>query len=303
PKFFKKIEWVPSLFELAKQVPMARVEVPNPVLEIDKSLGAKYTPPLVTPKQFGVAIEALMGEGGENGLPRVVKECTIFLRAVGLHTEGLFRRSPSVNQMRFVREEYNRNTPFVDLDSHGGVHLACVLLKTFFKELPHPIIGAEHYDTIAKIHTFDNEAGRVDFIRTTVLPLLPRPAVLLLRHVFALLSEVHANRADTRMDAHNLAIVWAPNLVSSSDAVRDFNACAVRGPAALSAASAAAATASAGGGGGLSAAGGASGGGSGGVGTLAVLLIERWADVFPEGEEGYADLSERDRALVAKLVG
>ncbi|KAI9344825.1 divergent CRAL/TRIO domain-containing protein [Zopfochytrium polystomum] len=261
PKFAKKVEWMSTLTDLSAQVPMGLIEIPQPVLEVDRSLGSSYSPVLVAPKQFGTSIEALMGSKGEKGLPRVVKDCTRYIRANGLKSEGIFRRSPNAQQLRLIREEYDRNSPQIDLSSHGGTQLAAVLLKTFFKELPNPVFDASKYEVIQAIQGFSDSNAQVEYAKVTLLPLLQRPMYLLVRHVFKLLAEVYEYREVNLMTSHNLAIVWAPNMVRSSDPVRDFNMCVVGGV------------------------GEGDGGASGGVGTFVKLCIENWDRVFPEGED------------------
>lgn len=66
---------------------------------------------------FGVPLEDLMGFDGEKGsVPRVIKDCTQFLRETGLEEEGLFRRSPASVMLTQAQEAYDRGsfpTPFI----------------------------------------------------------------------------------------------------------------------------------------------------------------------------------------------
>lgn len=58
---------------------------------------------------FGVPLEELMGYDGEKGgIPRVVRDCIVFLRETGMQEEGLFRRSPSSALLRQVQQAYDR---------------------------------------------------------------------------------------------------------------------------------------------------------------------------------------------------
>ncbi|KAI9350869.1 divergent CRAL/TRIO domain-containing protein [Obelidium mucronatum] len=99
-------------------------------------------PPTNTAVQFGVSLEQLMGPSGEKGLPRVVEDCIGFILIHGLETEGLFRISPSLQSVNALRDKYNLNEPNLNMEDYGGVHTACGLLKTFFRELPTPVFEA-----------------------------------------------------------------------------------------------------------------------------------------------------------------
>ncbi|KAI8611441.1 Rho GTPase activation protein [Chytriomyces sp. MP71] len=209
---------------------------------------------------FGVHLETLMGQQGARGLPRVVADCIRFILANGLETEGLFRVSPSLPSVMILKELYNSGAVQIQIEDYGGVHSACGLLKLFFRELPTPVFEPSLYDTIRKIQSFNDktEPTQLTFLKTILLPILPTPSYIILRALFQLLNQIHANELTTRMHSGNLAIVWAPNLCRSANPVVDLGMCAV----------------------------GANGGG---IGTLVKICVERWEDVFGDqagaGEE------------------
>lgn len=82
--------------------------------------------------QFGVRLEELMGVYGEKGgIPRVVRDCVIYLREygeivsfrllfslstqphLGLEHTGLFRRSPSSAILKQIKDAYDRGPPIL----------------------------------------------------------------------------------------------------------------------------------------------------------------------------------------------
>jgi Rho GTPase-activating protein 1 len=69
----------------------------------------------------------------------------------GMDTEGIFRRSPSSQSLQSTREAYDRNQPKIDLEDAGGIHLACVLMKLFFRELPRPMFEKTMYEELRKV--------------------------------------------------------------------------------------------------------------------------------------------------------
>ncbi|KAJ2232826.1 hypothetical protein IWW45_004664 [Coemansia sp. RSA 485] len=192
---------------------------------------------------FGVSLDALMVSNGWYTLPRPVRECIAFINHHGLAAEGLFRRSPPSTALRSAKEGYNRNQA-VDL-SLAGVNVAAVLLKLFYRELPEPVFGGRNYEIIRALPAsprsetagessdvaMQMDSVRARYVEEVVLPSLKTEYRMLLCFTFALLSVVARNEAANRMNAYNLAIVWAPNFARSSNPMLDVSMCAV-GPGA-----------------------------------------------------------------------
>ncbi|KAJ2751380.1 hypothetical protein IWQ56_006893 [Coemansia nantahalensis] len=189
---------------------------------------------------FGVAVPDEVADG--RMLPRPVRECIAHVRRHGLDTEGLFRRSPPSTALRAAKDSYNR-AQAVDLDL-AGVHVAAVLLKMYFRELPTAVFGdgagSCGYETVRGLPAAsaagpgDGEpaevarqmdAVRVRYVREVVLAALGAAYRQLLCHVCALLSVVARNQTANRMPAHNLAIVFAPNMARSRNPVDDVAMC------------------------------------------------------------------------------
>ncbi|CAE6442332.1 unnamed protein product [Rhizoctonia solani] len=74
----------------------------------------------------------------------------------------------------------------------------------------------------------------VEYIREVLLPALGWGCrVVLLGYIFHLLHDVSLRSSANKMDAHNLALCIAPNLVRSNDPIRDVKMCAVPGAASM----------------------------------------------------------------------
>ncbi|KAJ2443419.1 hypothetical protein GGF42_006637 [Coemansia sp. RSA 2424] len=262
PKFFAKVTWVDTLSQLATMVPLSQISIPAPVSEHNAKVDAGARagggegallapPPLNESLAFGVPLAVLMRGGGGNHvvLPRPVRECIAFLRRHGTATEGVFRRSPPSTALRAAKAAYNGGQA-VDLSLGGGVHVAAVLLKLFFRELPVPVFGGGNDSDYAVVRALP-VAGKSDgspqtdqadqqmddlrarYVADVILPQLARETRLLLCFTAALLACVARNAATTRMTAFNLAVVWAPNLARSASPVADVAMCCA-GPGAAS---------------------------------------------------------------------
>ncbi|SJL07966.1 uncharacterized protein ARMOST_11324 [Armillaria ostoyae] len=233
PKFFRKIAYVDTLSALAAQIPITQIDIPPAVYHENSKRERRITLPTpVVSSIFGVPLEDLMGYEGENGaIPRVVKDSIQFLRETGMEEEGLFRRSPSSALLRAAQEAYDRGN-VVSLETFGDPHLAAVLLKKYLRDLPEPIFPETLYPTIRRcpIPSSDpTDMTAISFVRETLLPDLPPCAYILLSHVLHLMHEVSLRSASNRMDAHNLAVVLTPNLVSGTNPVKDVLMCTIPG--------------------------------------------------------------------------
>ena len=67
-----------------------------------------------------------------------------------LETEGLFRRSASIQLVKELQCKVNKGEP---IDFHADVHLAAVLLKTFLRELEEPLMTFDLYDEITQFQS------------------------------------------------------------------------------------------------------------------------------------------------------
>lgn len=151
---------------------------------------------------------------------------------LGIEVEGIFRRSPASSALAKVKQMYETKQTKIDIDTYGGVHIACVLLKMYFRELPTPIFPRDTYPLLRKLADSKTDTDKITFIKTRILPTFSTPVFMLVKAVFRLLNKVHMNSGVNKMTSINLGIVWTPNLVKSDDAVADFAMCAMSGGAA-----------------------------------------------------------------------
>ncbi|CAG8445009.1 10293_t:CDS:10 [Diversispora eburnea] len=215
------MKYIHTLSELAIDIPLTQIDIPPAVYEI--TLPQSSIDDENGPLMFNIPIEQLMGSEGENGLPRVVKDCVTFLRAEGLYTEGVFRRSPSSVLLKQAKDAYDRGNP-INLEDYG-VHVAAVLLKMFFNNLPVAVFPVETYDLLRQIRQRPQNFGKIEFIRSNIFPLLSHATILLLKYVCGLLVDVSKHKDKNLMTSYNLAVMFAPNLVHSGNPLIDVSMC------------------------------------------------------------------------------
>ena len=252
-KFVKKIVQVKSMSDLATMVDIRQIDFPPEVLacnsKVEERVGlgdgkrietATLSRALEATRVFGVRLEDLMGQRGEKGgVPRCLRECAEFLRdPERIQTEGLFRRSPSSALLRAAQESYDRGSPVNLEKNYPDPHVAAVLIKVFFRMLPHPIFPSSLYPVIKACPRPDganDDAEAIAYLRHSLLASIHPPCYLtVLSFALELLHHVARHADQSKMDAANLATVFTPNLVHSGNALRDMQLCLVQGMATMS---------------------------------------------------------------------
>ncbi|KAK4696643.1 hypothetical protein P7C70_g8341, partial [Phenoliferia sp. Uapishka_3] len=135
----KKIVQCSSLSSLAREMGaevFVRIEFP-PEVYVENSLveSAIHLPfsSRLPPKLFGEELDLVMGEEGEVGLPRVVKDCIGVLMVEGPSSIGIFRRSPSSAMVKQIQDAYDRGHPVTLSQYPDSAYVAASLLKLYLR--------------------------------------------------------------------------------------------------------------------------------------------------------------------------
>ncbi|NXX57070.1 RHG08 protein, partial [Scopus umbretta] len=161
-KFGKKITYLNYLSDLRDHLKYDQLNIPQEVIRHDENLRGKQKgklppvvkvppprPPLPT-QQFGVSLQYIKDKNKGELIPPVMKETVSYLKRKGLQVEGLFRRSASIQTIKDVQKLYNQGKS-VNFDDYHDIHIPAVILKTFLRELPQPLLTFECYDHILGI--------------------------------------------------------------------------------------------------------------------------------------------------------
>ncbi|KAL9658704.1 hypothetical protein ABK040_005859 [Willaertia magna] len=101
---------------------------------------------------------------------------------------------------------------FDELFPQNRIHNVASLLKMYFRELVEPIMTFDHYDMFIASDGIPDEEVRLQVIKN-VLRFLPRCNYFILRRICKFLYAIHEKKQLNKMDANNLAIVFAPNIL------------------------------------------------------------------------------------------
>ncbi|XP_012252280.2 uncharacterized protein LOC105683888 [Athalia rosae] len=166
------------------------------------------------------------GSGGTPGewdsVPWIVQQCIKHIENSGLHTLGVFRVSPSKKRVRQLREDFDCGR-----ESKIGVdqcpHDVAALLKEYFRDLPDPLLCRDLYQAFVHTQKIRNRRLQQEALQH-LIQLLPAPNRDTLWALLNFLGEVAGNSEDhknesgewvagNKMDATNLATVFAPNIL------------------------------------------------------------------------------------------
>ncbi|XP_015685937.1 rho GTPase-activating protein 1-like, partial [Protobothrops mucrosquamatus] len=226
-KFGRKIFYANYLSDLEEHVKLEQLGIPSQVLKYDEYLRSlqkptqvpqKVTPPRppLPNQQFGVSLQQLREKNSDrNPIPLVIRETIAYLQQHALTTQGIFRRSANTQTVREVQQKYNMGLP-VDFATYEDVHLPAVILKTFLRDLPEPLLTFGLYSDVVNFYSMEEEKS-IDIVRKT-LQTLPEENYQVLCLLMNFLGQVSANSDINKMTNANLAVVFGPNLLWAKDA-------------------------------------------------------------------------------------
>jgi len=220
-KFGREVQYVNQLRELSQHMDLAKLPIPKQVIDHDRKLSkgsgivaGRTLDSWLPTQQFGVTIEWI-AEHHQAAIPPIMTKCIDFLSHPDcLGTEGIFRRSANVVVVKELLAKIDRgdNIEFETQD----VHIAAVVLKTFLRELSHPILTYQLYDSVLHFTNLTKES-RLPYCRDLIIKKLPDQNYVVLKFLVEFLSLV-VDRCDmNKMTAANLAVVFGPNLVWAND--------------------------------------------------------------------------------------
>ncbi|NXB59880.1 TAGAP protein, partial [Struthidea cinerea] len=170
-------------------------------------LGAKIT-------LFGQPLALICGE--DDTLPQPIQDLLAILYMKGPSTEGIFRKAANEKARKELKDDLNKGGN-VDLKSKS-VHLLAVVLKDFLRNIPSKLLSADLYEEWMQALEKPNKQEKIEELKQ-VADKLPRPNLVLLKHLLSLLHHISQNAETNRMDSSNLAICIGPNMLETDNAL------------------------------------------------------------------------------------
>ncbi|GFQ06098.1 rho GTPase-activating protein 1 [Phtheirospermum japonicum] len=165
-------------------------------------------PPSASTRVFGVSTESmqLSIDARGNCVPTILlmMQRSLYEQG-GLQSEGIFRINPENGQEEHVREQLNNGVIPENID----VHCLAGLIKAWFRELPNGILDSLPPEQVMEAQSED-ECARL-------VKLLPPTEGALLDWAINLMADVAQFEHFNKMNARNIAMVFAPNMTQMSD--------------------------------------------------------------------------------------
>lgn len=164
--------------------------------------------PSASASVFGVSAESMQCtyDGKGNSVPTILLHMQERLYAQGgLKAEGIFRINPENDQEELVRDQLNKGIVPEDID----VHCLASLIKAWFRELPEGVLDSLSPEQVLQCNSEEEFLELVTLLR-------PTPAALL-NWAVELMSDVVEEEELNKMNARNIAMVFAPNMTQMSD--------------------------------------------------------------------------------------
>ncbi|KAG4443317.1 hypothetical protein IFR05_001186 [Cadophora sp. M221] len=198
-----------------QQSPQA-ASTPAPYSQPPSTLHVVNLPPLKP--VFGLSLEQLFERDG-SAVPMVVYQCIQAVDLFGLEVEGIYRLSGTSSHVNKIKAMFDNDASKVDFRDPANffhdVNSVAGLLKQFFRDLPDPLLTAEHYPGFIEAARNEDDTVRRDSLHA-IINSLPDPNYATLRALTLHLNRVQENSPVNRMNASNLAIVFGPTLMGAN---------------------------------------------------------------------------------------
>ncbi|GMH21765.1 hypothetical protein Nepgr_023607 [Nepenthes gracilis] len=164
--------------------------------------------PSASVRVFGVSPQSMRCsiDHRGNSIPTILLSMQKHLYAEGgLQAEGIFRINGENSQEEFVRSRLNKGVIPRGVD----VHCLAGLIKAWFRELPTGVLDSLRPQQLMHCYT---EAHITQLVK-----LLPPTEASLLDWAINLMADVVRNEHQNKMNARNVATVFAPNMTQMAD--------------------------------------------------------------------------------------
>ncbi|KAJ6663173.1 hypothetical protein lerEdw1_010309, partial [Lerista edwardsae] len=158
-------------------------------------------------KLFGLSLSSICSDGS---LPKPIMDILQLLYHEGPSTRGIFRRSANAKIWKELKEKLNSGDD-VQVDGES-VFVAAAVITDFLRNIPDSVLSSDMHKLWMEAMDKENRAQKMEAIKSLVNQ-LPEANLILLRHLFGVLRHIEQNSVENQMNAFNLALCIAPNML------------------------------------------------------------------------------------------
>ncbi|XP_075408630.1 rho GTPase-activating protein 21 isoform X3 [Tenrec ecaudatus] len=167
---------------------------------------------------FGVRLDDCPPAHTNRYIPLIVDICCKLVEERGLEYTGIYRVPGNNAAISSMQEELNKGMADIDIqdDKWRDLNVISSLLKSFFRKLPEPLFTNDKYADFIDANRKEDPLERLKTLKRLIHD-LPEHHFETLKFLSAHLKTVAENSEKNKMEPRNLAIVFGPTLVRSSE--------------------------------------------------------------------------------------
>ncbi|KAK2815467.1 hypothetical protein Q5P01_025934 [Channa striata] len=170
-----------------------------------------------TPKAFGVRLEECQPAVNNKFVPLIVEMCCGVVEATGLEYTGIYRVPGNNAMVSNLQEHLNKGMDINSAEERWqDLNVISSLLKSFFRKLPEPLFTDDKYNDLIDANRIEDAEDRLKTMKKLIHD-LPDHYYHTLKFLVGHLKKVADHSEKNKMEPRNLALVFGPTLVRTSE--------------------------------------------------------------------------------------
>ncbi|XP_069768363.1 rho GTPase-activating protein 23-like isoform X2 [Narcine bancroftii] len=178
----------------------------------------KKTKKAVSGTAFGVRLEECQPGINNKFIPLILEICCKLVEEKGLEYTGIYRVPGNNAMVSSLQEQLNKGMTDLNTSDEKWQDLNVIssLLKLFFRKLPQPLFTDDKYNDFIEANRLEDAAKRLQTFKK-LLWNLPEYYFETLKFLMGHLKTVADHSEKNKMEPRNLALVFGPTLVRTSE--------------------------------------------------------------------------------------
>uniref|UniRef100_A0A3Q1JTL9 Rho GTPase activating protein 23b n=1 Tax=Anabas testudineus TaxID=64144 RepID=A0A3Q1JTL9_ANATE len=170
-----------------------------------------------SPKAFGVRLEDCQPAVNHKFVPLIVEMCCGVVEATGLEYTGIYRVPGNNAMVSNLQEHLNKGMDINTAEERWqDLNVISSLLKSFFRKLPEPLFTDDKYGDFIDANRIEDAEDRLKTMKKLIHD-LPDHYYHTLKFLVGHLKKVADHSEKNKMEPRNLALVFGPTLVRTSE--------------------------------------------------------------------------------------
>ncbi|CAK6966787.1 rho GTPase-activating protein 23-like [Scomber scombrus] len=170
-----------------------------------------------SPKAFGVRLEDCQPAVNSKFVPLIVEMCCAVVEETGLEYTGIYRVPGNNAMVSNLQEHLNKGMDINTAEERWqDLNVISSLLKSFFRKLPEPVFTDDKYNDFIDANRIEDAEDRLKTMKKLIHD-LPNYYHHTLKYLVGHLRKVADNADKNKMEPRNLALVFGPTLVRTSE--------------------------------------------------------------------------------------